>query len=140
MHDQIHSQSAWPSKPDRSRFSADFTLIELLVVIVVIAILATIVIVTFGGIRQRAENTAIITAARESYSRIVAYIQVTGAYPATISDGSVICITRVSGCQTNLPLVSATANDAFDAEVATIGNLPRSVPNAGPDRNGVMYW
>ena len=51
-----------------------FTIVELLIVVVVIAILASISVVAYTGIQQRAKNSAIIDAAAISMRAMQAYI------------------------------------------------------------------
>ncbi len=58
-----------------------FTLVELLIVIVVIAILAAITIVAFGGIQNRANNTSVQADLRNTFSSIKQYEIVNGSYP-----------------------------------------------------------
>ncbi len=64
-----------------------FTIVELLVVIVVIAILASITIVTFSGIQDRAKTSAAQTAASNAIKKIEIYLADDGRYP---SHGSTI--------------------------------------------------
>ncbi len=68
LHHMITSSS------HRSR-ARGFTIVELLVVIVVIAILAAITIVAYGGITQRANNARVI-------SGVESYVKVFGLYKA----------------------------------------------------------
>ena len=110
-----------------------FTIVELLIVIVVIAILAAVSIAAYTSISQRAKNTAIINAASQSLKMINAYIAQTGEYPLK----SWACVTVVSGCHTNGSVQSAKT--AFDSNMATIGSLPRSVPNDGDVDYGITY-
>ena len=58
-----------------------FTIVELLIVIVVIGILATLVIVTFSGIQQRARNTKRQTDINTVASHVEAYFADNGKYP-----------------------------------------------------------
>lgn len=58
-----------------------FTIVELLIVIVVIGILATLVIVTFTGIQQRARNTKRQTDVNAIASHVEAYFADNGKYP-----------------------------------------------------------
>ena len=58
-----------------------FTIVELLIVIVVIGILATLVIVTFTGIQQRARDTARKTDINAVASHLEAYYASNGSYP-----------------------------------------------------------
>lgn len=67
-------------KAKRSR-SGGFTIVELLIVIVIIAILATLVIVTFTGYQQRARNNQRQTDIKAVQSYIEAYYADKGHYP-----------------------------------------------------------
>lgn len=58
-----------------------FTIVELLIVIVIIGILATLVIVTFSGIQQRARDTQRQTDINAIQSQVEAYNAQTGNYP-----------------------------------------------------------
>lgn len=110
-----------------------FTIVELLIVIVVIAILAAITVIAYNGMQQRANNTAIIDAASKSLRMIQSYIAANGAYPHT-SNGGYACITTTTGCYGSAAVV---ANSTFDTKIATIGNVPRSVPAPGADHYGI---
>lgn len=59
-----------------------FTIVELLIVIVVIGILATLVIVTFTGIQQKARNTKRQTDINAIQSHLEAYKATSGYYPS----------------------------------------------------------
>lgn len=67
-----------------------FTIVELLIVIVVIGILATLVIVTFTGIQQRARNTKRQTDINAVQSHVEAFKAQNGYYPtlAHINDST----------------------------------------------------
>jgi prepilin-type N-terminal cleavage/methylation domain-containing protein len=58
-----------------------FTIVELLIVIVVIGILATLVIVTFTGIQQKARNSQRQTDINAVDSHVEAFYAQYGAYP-----------------------------------------------------------
>jgi len=58
-----------------------FTIVELLIVIVVIGILATLVIVTFTGIQQKARDSQRQTDINALDSHVEAYYAQTGNYP-----------------------------------------------------------
>lgn len=68
-------------KSDKSNHG--FTIVELLVVIVVIAILATITIVSYDGINQRAQNSQIISGVEQYYKAIKLYRTLNEKYPPT---------------------------------------------------------
>jgi general secretion pathway protein G len=63
------------------RKQSGFTIVELLIVIVVIGILATLVIVTFTGIQQRARNTKRQTDVNAIASQVEAYYADNAKYP-----------------------------------------------------------
>ena len=58
-----------------------FTIVELLIVIVVIGILATLVIITFSGIQQRARDTQRQTDINGVQGHVEAYYASNGVYP-----------------------------------------------------------
>ncbi|HEX6416766.1 MAG TPA: prepilin-type N-terminal cleavage/methylation domain-containing protein [Candidatus Saccharimonadales bacterium] len=58
-----------------------FTIVELLIVIVVIAVLAAVTVVAYNGIKQRADNTARIAAAKDWYKIWQTYLTQNGQYP-----------------------------------------------------------
>ena len=62
-----------------------FTIVELLIVIVVIGILATLVIVTFTGIQQKARNSQRQTDVNAINSQLAAFYTEKGYYP-TVTD------------------------------------------------------
>lgn len=68
--------------------SKGFTIVELLIVIVVIGILATLVIVTFTGIQQKARDSKRQTDINALDSHIEAYYASTGHYPSNTDLGS----------------------------------------------------
>ena len=59
-----------------------FTIVELVIVIAVIAILAGVLIPTFSGIVNRAENSSIIQEARNKYTEYVGLHDYTNGSPA----------------------------------------------------------
>jgi prepilin-type N-terminal cleavage/methylation domain-containing protein len=64
-----------------------FTIVELLIVIVIIAILATLSIVAYNGIQNRAQEAAAISAASQAYHKIRAFaIENNDAYPANLDE------------------------------------------------------
>lgn len=62
--------------------SKGFTIVELLIVIVIIGILATLVIVTFTGIQQKARDSQRQTDIGALNSHVTAYYAESGFYPA----------------------------------------------------------
>lgn len=113
--------------------ASGYTIVELLVMIVVITILASISLVSYQSITQRANNAAIVNTASQSLRLVQTYIAMSGAYPFTGTTAS-MCITSDVGCGTG----NITANTTFDTNMATVGTLPRRVPVAGATR-GIWY-
>lgn len=67
--------------------STGFTIVELLIVVVVIAILAAITIVAYNGIRQRADTSALQSAASQAAKKAAAYfVEHNESYPESIGD------------------------------------------------------
>lgn len=63
-----------------------FTIIELLVVVVVIAVLATITIVSYNGITERAKVAATQSAAQQAAKKVIIQSTIDGGiYPATLA-------------------------------------------------------
>lgn len=71
----------------KSKFSknAGFTIVELLIVVVVIAILATITIVTYNGMQNRAYAAKLGVVARHYKQTLLLYKQEYGRYPYTVT-------------------------------------------------------
>lgn len=115
------------------RTKPGFTIVELLIVIVVIAILAAITIVGYNGITRRANNTAIISAAKSSLNVINAYIGVNGTYPSP-SGGA--CITTVSGCAA---AAAIAASPTLTTNLATIGTVPTKISMDDSTYSGIAY-
>lgn len=70
-----------------------FTIVELLIVVVVIAILATIVLVSYRGVTARAKDAKIQSEIKQIDDNLRAYYLTNGEYPATQS----VSITQTSG-------------------------------------------
>lgn len=71
-----------------------FTIVELLIVIVVIAILAAISIVSYNGIQNRANDTAVQSDLRNLANKILQYDATNGTYPAVNYTDSAATVTR----------------------------------------------
>ena len=73
------------AKQTRLQNIKGFTIVELLIVIVVIAILATMTIVSFNGIQDRANITTINASLDQVNKAVNAYYALNGEYPSTSS-------------------------------------------------------
>lgn len=74
-----------------NRYRLGFTIVELLIVIVVIAILATISIIAYTGIQNRANDTAVQSDLRNYANKIMEYQALNDQYPKghiTLGGGS----------------------------------------------------
>ncbi len=73
-------------KPDiKKSVDSAFTIIELILVIVVIGILATLTIVAYNGVQQKAHQSAVLSDLDNSAAIMAHEININGAYPATVS-------------------------------------------------------
>ena len=117
-----------------------FTIVELLIVIIVIGILATISIIAYNGITQKAKNTAIINAASQSLKMIEAYVAQYGTYPYVSSGTGWLCATTDVTCTWDSSGAVVPANPTFDTNMAKIGVLPKSVPISGSNGNGLIVY
>lgn len=67
--------------------SSGFTIVELLIVIVVIAILASIIIVAYSGVQNRAKDAALADQIQKLQTAVEAYNAANGTYPFSASWG-----------------------------------------------------
>jgi type II secretion system protein G len=109
----------WASfKPSTTQKQRGFTIVELLIVIVVIAILATISIVAYSGIQQRARDTIRLSDIKTLSKAIELFYADNGNYP--MSNG---WCTQPSG---------AAYAAAFQAEIAPyLARFPRDPSYSG---------
>jgi len=123
--------------------NSGFTIVELLIVIVVVAILAAITVVAYGGIQQRSGNVSRIAEVNKIQKLVRSYVTVHGAaqfksllpaYPATMS----ICLgtgykdvipTAAVGCYVNGDTIYTLSSAAVDNALATIGKTTTSYPS-----------
>lgn len=71
-----------------------FTIVELLIVIVVIGILASITVVAFNGIQNRANDTAIQSDLRNFHTIVAQQRAVNGAYPTSFTSAMGVKFSR----------------------------------------------
>lgn len=96
-----------------------FTIVELLIVIVVIGILATLVIVTFTGIQQKAHDSQRQTDINAVDSHLEAYYAESGNYPtlAQVTDSTWVS-THMKGLDPDA-LLAPGSTTAIDSSTAT---------------------
>ncbi len=140
-------------------FSYGFTIVELLIVIVVIGILASVTIVTFGGIQSRAENTKTLSGVDQAAKAVQIYELNNGAYPLANSGQpiSIACIAEINQpCGYVGGTVGATHADcenvgyafgtaAFDTTIqSVVGRMPtvssQTIACQGKSVKGAMYY
>lgn len=81
-------QLTYPHTPESAK--SGFTIVELLIVIVVIAILAAITIVSYGGIQSRATNVAVQSDISNIAQKMQLYYTDKGSYPDANSEAEVM--------------------------------------------------
>lgn len=95
-----------------------FTIVELLIVIVVIAILATIGIVAYTGIQQRAKNAQVVGGVNTYYKAILQYGTLNGAYPSV--NNACLGADYPGGQCWNGPNGTHSVNASVDSQLATV--------------------
>jgi prepilin-type N-terminal cleavage/methylation domain-containing protein len=124
-----------------------FSIVELLIVMVIIAILAGLIIVTYTGIKTRAENTKTVNAVSHVIKAVTQYGVRNGNYPVTSTwpcIGSSSTCARVGGASTCFGIGGAVYNSAFNT---TLKGVMTSVPEpsdqtmncAGNSYSGAFY-
>jgi prepilin-type N-terminal cleavage/methylation domain-containing protein len=86
-----------------------FTIVELLIVIVVIAILATLVIVQFTNIQARARDTEKKSDMRAIQSKIAEYYAIQSKYPLLLNDATLAL--PLDACKSGTSTATCTASD-----------------------------
>lgn len=104
-----------------------FTIVELLIVIVVIGILATITIVAYNGVQNRAQDTRRVHDAQMIIGALEAYKTLNGTYPAAVPNDP-------SGWE-----VSKTTPSTFLSSLKTSGAISNLTP-VDPINTGSSYY
>jgi uncharacterized protein (TIGR02145 family)/prepilin-type N-terminal cleavage/methylation domain-containing protein len=115
-----------------------FTIVELLVVIVVIGILATITIVSYNGVTQKATETSLKSDLLSAQAELTLFQLNNGAYPTSISDcpnpdSGNMCLKASAGTSfTAVPyVVDNSSNPQSFTLTATSGDLSYRISDEG---------
>lgn len=127
-----------------ARKHTGFTIVELLIVIVVIAILATLTIVAYNGIRERAQQSAQATTLSQAARKVLAYAtQNAESYPASLSAVGL----ADSGDTVYEYEADNTVSPKYYCLAVTVGGQPtrfvsskNNEPAAGSCRDLVGWW
>lgn len=97
-----------------SKKNTGFTIVELLVVIVVIGILAAITMVSYSGVKNKADTAKNQSNASSIQKAVASYYASNGSYPAWTDDsagtiGAINATTNVAKAPTNITLVNGVA-------------------------------
>lgn len=102
--------------------SKGFTVIELLVITIVITILATITVVSYNGLRERAYNARVITSAGQWIKALKLYSRFSGGIykdsTVTTSGGLYVCL----GTSTSYPAITGYTANSCEWTGSAIGN------------------
>lgn len=98
-----------------------FTIVELLIVIVIIAILAAITIITYTGITNRANDSAIQSDLTASAKNVEVYKLDNGNYPASFSNLTAMKTAGISLKATQTAYNTSTNNYLFCYDTANDG-------------------
>ena len=123
-----------------SRRTMGFTIVELLIVIIVIAILAAIVIVTYQGVQQRADNSSKYSAAETYVKALQSYNAVNGQYPPLSAGSACLGIGYTGGRCGSSPSYSTSDDSSFDAALRSfIGTVPPADNQIITKQDGSTY-
>lgn len=104
-----------------------FTIVELLIVIVVIGILATIVVVSYSGLQQKAVNIRRLDDMDKVSSLLALYAKENnGVYPATTNNS--VANWKTVDVRTDVNCFNGSAQSDW---IPGIDSLPQSTPNRG---------
>ena len=128
--------------------NSGFTIVELLIVIVVIAILATISIVAYNGIQNRAKSSAGQATANSIVKKLEAYNAINSAYPTTKTQIQGTDTSKIDGLADastagTKPIVTPASDSIISATAlnSTSANGGTTVRINGTSAGGnVYYW
>lgn len=121
-----------------------FTIVELLIVIVVMGILATIVIVTYQGVQDKANTTKNQSNAKEVIAKAEAYNSLETGYPLTGADikGATDSSVKLSGEVAGVLQDDATLPDSWTGDIRKNIYYDTCPAGGSEDATGikVTYW
>jgi prepilin-type N-terminal cleavage/methylation domain-containing protein len=123
------------SRKTNASHNPAFTIVELLIVIVVIGILATVTVVAYNGMQQRARSAALISDVRHAVTQLKLIVAETGSYPEntpnlSLSEGNSLNYRIVEG---NYCLSVSNGTGAYHAT-----SVSAAQPEIGPCPAG--HW
>lgn len=114
-----------------------FTIVELLIVIIVIAILATIVVVSYNGVQQRATQARIESDLTNAQRLLDTYYGQYGSYPVTSTNLNPDWGTTTARTDVNCPIGTHTTD--WIPNLGTGITLPQSQQASGGGIGGLGY-
>lgn len=118
------------------RHAKGFTIVELLVVVVIIGILAAIIVLSYTGVQNRANNAATAAALDQAIGSILLYHSDTNKWPQ--ADGLNYCLTTDSKCKMFNGTLITNDNTGLVSALSTYGGLPATVKGS-KDYYGISY-
>ncbi|HRQ86884.1 MAG TPA: prepilin-type N-terminal cleavage/methylation domain-containing protein [Candidatus Saccharibacteria bacterium] len=106
---------------NKARESRGFTIVELLIVIVVIGILATITIVAYNNVTDRAKTSSAQAAAKTVANKAAVYQAEIGSYPDALED-----------------LTGAASNTSYNIPSGSIVSV--AAPTAASDPQTIIFY
>ena len=103
-----------------------FTIVELLIVIVIIGILATISIVAYNNVNDKARELSAQSSAKQLFSKLAAYEVEKGTFPSTLDDINI----KDSGSTTYQYRVDNSSNPKTWCSTVTVGSKSTYVSNS----------
>jgi prepilin-type N-terminal cleavage/methylation domain-containing protein len=123
--------------PKEIKKQRGFTIVELLIVIVTIAVLAAIVIVSYSGIQQRAQQGKIQADLTNAQKLLDTYYGQYGTYPVTATNLNPNYFTTTARTDANCPIGTHTTDWIPNLGAGT--TLPQSTQISGSGIGGLGY-
>ena len=117
-----------------------FTIVELLIVIVVIAILASISIVSYNGIQNRAKATAAASTAKNVATKAEMANTFKSAYPGVIADFNDNSESKIAGSGLILVAAAASVNSTNGTNTVSYEKCTGSGAASGGARIGAFDY